>query len=724
MEHSLSKTLNIRIGLVVLSVTLFISALFFVFSVRLAESEFKENIALQTKHLSDAFTQQLWLFDLNTTLKLSDLALDAPGLRGLRLLDHNKQVIIDKGSFDDKSALLISKELRYGGQELVGFLEFSVVNTTWEKQKKFILLAGFCVLAATIITTFLFITFLLKRHLVQPLQNLQQDMESLAEGKFRQSSIRGQKAEIQNIINVFNGMASSLAQREKDQQKAEQESRESQERYISLFNDSKDSIFTTTKEGDFVDINPAMLKLLGYTRDEIFERKASDIYENSNDRGSLAKALEDEGSVDDYQIKLVTKNGKVKDCLLSASLWLSDSGEILGYQGIIRDITKQKQLERQVYQSQKMEAVGTLAGGVAHDFNNILGVMLGYAELALVDLPPGSSFASDLENILEAGNRAKDLVQQILAFSRQTTIERIPIQLQSPIKEALKMLRASIPTSIEIKEDIDSECGVVLADPTQIHQVLMNLCMNANHAMEKTGGILKVSLKSVRVDKDNRLADMDLKPGEYVELSVADTGTGIGPQVLDRIFEPYFTTKGVGRGTGMGLAIIHGIITDCGGVITVDSELGKGSSFHVYFPVVAQEEKPRHEEVVQVTYGNERVLFVDDEELLVKMGQDILQRLGYQVTVRQSSIEALATFQADPDAFDVVITDQTMPGINGIDLARRILQIRPEMPIILCTGYSNLIDEETAKALGIKEFTLKPVSINTTAGLLRKVLAG
>lgn len=722
MQHSLSKTLNIRIGLVILCVNIIISIIFLAFSVRLAENDFNKNIELQTKHLSDAFTQQLWFFDLNATQKLSVLALDAPDIMGLRILDHNKKVIINEGSFQGKSVVHITNELRYGGQTLVGFIEIAFVNIAWMKQRNVIFFTVLCMVGVTLVTTFLFITALLGRHLVQPLKDLQQDMVLLADGKFRQSNLRGQKKEIQNIIDVFNKMASALAQREKDQLKTEQKLRESQERYISLFSGSKDSIFTTTKEGVFVDINPAMLTLLGYTEKEIEKIIAPDIYESREERAALLKTLERQGSVDDYQVNLLTKDGRIRNCLLSASLWEGAAGELLGYQGIIRDITEQKRLEGQVYQAQKMEAIGTLAGGIAHDFNNILSIILGYTDLAREDAPSDSKFAGDLDKVLEAGKRAKNLVQQILAFSRQTEIERIPIQLQSLVKEALKMLRSSIPTTIEIRENIDSTCGVVLADPTQVNQILMNLCTNANHAMEESGGILTIALNSIHVDKGDRFLPLNSEPGEYVLLTVSDTGSGIGPDVLDKIFDPYFTTKEVGKGTGLGLAIIHGIIVDYGGAIIVESELGKGTTFHVYFPVVEQEELTLRKSAGKITMGNERILFVDDEELLIEMGQDMLERLGYRVTVRSNSLDALATFQNDPDAFDVIITDQTMPGMTGADLARRMLQIRSDIPIILCTGYSNLIDEQKAKSLGIKEFTLKPLTKGLISKLLRKVL--
>ncbi len=387
-----------------------------------------------------------------------------------------------------------------------------------------------------------------------------------------------------------------------------------------------------------------------------------------------------------------------------------------------QEIEEQKRIADQLRQAQKMEAIGTLAGGIAHDFNNLLGIILGYTELAKDDAPSGSPLEEDLEQVIEGAYRARDLVKQILAFSRQAEIQRIPMQMQSLVKEALKMLRSSLPTTIEIKDDVDSSCGVVLADPTHVHQILMNLCTNADHAMEETGGVLKVSLQTVHFDSESRHVVPQLEPGEYIELMVSDTGTGIGPDVIDKIFDPFFTTKEIDKGTGMGLSIIHGIISEYGGAITVESELGKGTTFHVYFPIVDQEEIPVEKEAEIIPMGRERILFIDDEELLAKMGKDMLERLGYHVTMRLNSLDALTAFQNNPEAFDLIITDQTMPSMTGTDLARRMLQIRPDIPIILCTGFSNLVDEESAKLMGIREFAMKPLTKGKIATLLRKVL--
>ncbi len=370
-------------------------------------------------------------------------------------------------------------------------------------------------------------------------------------------------------------------------------------------------------------------------------------------------------------------------------------------------------------------SVGTLAGGIAHDFNNILSVILGYSEMVKADVPKKSRLASDLDKVLEAGNRAKELVKQILNFSRQAQIDRIPVKIDSLVKEGLKLLRSSIPTTISIRSNIDPESGTILADPTQIHQILMNLCTNAFHAMEATGGTLSVSLKTTYIDAEKTNLSLQVNSGKYVELTVADTGVGIAPDVIDKIFDPYFTTKEIGKGTGLGLSIIHGIVKDFGGTITVESHLGRGSTFHVFFPVVKENiVLPETTRTEGLPKGNERILYIDDEELLAEMGKIMLERLGYHVTVRRSSLEALATFRNAPNDFDLVITDQTMPNMIGSDLARRMLQIRPDIPIILCTGYSNRINETEAKAIGIKEFAIKPLTIGKTSELIRKILNG
>jgi len=386
------------------------------------------------------------------------------------------------------------------------------------------------------------------------------------------------------------------------------------------------------------------------------------------------------------------------------------------------EIYERKQAEAQLRQVQKMEALGTLAGGIAHDFNNILSPILGYSEMLLLDTPEDSPFRKDLNNIYTSALRAQSLVKQILTFSRQESSELMLMKMQPNIKEALKLIRSTIPTTIEIKQDVHPDCGVIKADPTQIHQIVMNLATNAYHAMEETGGELKVSLKQVKLGEYDIIIP-DMTPGVYVCLTVADTGKGMDKNLTDKIFDPFFTTKEVGKGTGMGLSVVHGIVKGMGGSIHVYSEPGKGTQFHVYLPLA---EAVKEQQVTNVEApiqgGTEHILFVDDEELILQMETVLLERMGYQVTSRTSSIEALEAFRKNPHKFDMVITDMTMPNMSGDKLAVELTKIRPDIPVLLCTGFSETMSEEKALSLGIKGFLLKPIVIKSLDQKIREVL--
>jgi signal transduction histidine kinase len=418
-----------------------------------------------------------------------------------------------------------------------------------------------------------------------------------------------------------------------------------------------------------------------------------------------------------------TKEGIIIPVNISGSFYRDQEGHIAASVINLRDIREQKKLEAQLQQAQKMEAVGTLAGGIAHDFNNILSAIMGYAELALDSVERETQLYENLQEVFHAGNRAKDLVKQILTFSRQTEQERKPTQVKLIVDEALKLLRSSLPTTIEIHRDIQSN-GLVMADPTQIHQILMNLCTNADHAMREKGGTLEVNLENVELDTGFTADQPDMKPGAYLNLTVSDTGCGMPPQVRERIFDPFFTTKEVGEGTGMGLSVVHGIVGSYGGTITADSEPGQGSTFKVYLPIIERREKPQATKEDSIPTGSERILFVDDEPALANVGKLILESLGYNVETRTSSIEALELFKNQPDRFDLVITDMTMPNMTGEDLAQELMCTKPNIPIILCTGFSAKIDEQKASAMGIRAFVLKPIVRRGIATTVRKVLDG
>jgi nitrogen-specific signal transduction histidine kinase/ActR/RegA family two-component response regulator len=377
--------------------------------------------------------------------------------------------------------------------------------------------------------------------------------------------------------------------------------------------------------------------------------------------------------------------------------------------------------EAELRQAQKMEAIGALAGGIAHDFNNILTAVIGFTQLAEQDVDKDSLTHRNLQEVLKASARAKDLVKQILTFSRQAAQELQPVQVKLIVKETLKLIRASLPSTIEIIQDIKSD-AMVWSDPTQVHQIMMNLCTNAAYAMREKGGTLEVSLKDIEQGADFPPRHPGSKPGKYLLLQVSDTGHGISPSIMDRIFEPFFTTKERGEGTGMGLAAVHGIVKNLGGFVTVYSEVGKGSSFKVYMPTMSLGKKHESLEEPPLPKGKERILFVDDEPALVDLGKQFLERLGYLVTCRTSSTEALALFQAQPKDFDLLIADLTMPKMTGEELALEILNIRKDLPVILCTGFSTKIAEERAKEVGICAFVMKPLVVADLARAARECL--
>jgi len=385
--------------------------------------------------------------------------------------------------------------------------------------------------------------------------------------------------------------------------------------------------------------------------------------------------------------------------------------------------TERRQTETRLRQAQKLEAIGTLAGGIAHDFNNILSAILGYSELALDDANKGNPSPMFISRVLDAGNRAHELVQQILTFSRQTETEAKPIQVRPIIKEALKLLRASLPSTIEIRTRINSE-AIIKADPIQVHQVIMNLCTNAGHAMQHNGGILNVHLEEEHVPEALMHTTPHLQPGAYLKMVVSDTGHGIDPDVADKIFDPYFTTKSKDQGTGMGLAVVQGIVHAYGGAVGVESSPGEGAAFSIYFPILKQTRSAPVRMLDIGTTGNEHILLVDDEVTLTELGKELLQRMGYRVTACTDSVVALDRFQKQPYEFDLVITDMTMPHLTGDLLAERLIAVRPDIPIVICTGYSQKVTQEMIDRLGIRALVLKPIVRNELGMVIRQVLDG
>jgi len=469
---------------------------------------------------------------------------------------------------------------------------------------------------------------------------------------------------------------------------------------------------------------------MGYTVEEAAGMDISkEIYVQFEEREKFLAALEKKHYINNFQAQLKRKDGSIFWGSTNAHFYKDKDNKILGIEGVIRDITEIKQaekdkeiLELKLRQSQRMESIGTLAGGIAHDFNNILFPIVGHSEMLLLDVPEDSPFKDGLNQIYKGAMRASELVKQILTFSRQDSGDVKLMKMQPIIKEALKLIRSTIPATIEIRQTLQSDCGAIKADPIQIHQIVMNLATNAYHAMEETGGKLNIRLKRVGLEKPD-LFDPGLKPGAYACLSISDTGKGMDSELIAKIFDPFFTTKETGKGTGMGLSVVHGIVKNMHGAVRVYSEPDKGTEFHVYLPLA---ENVKKQQVIHTTTviqgGTEHILLVDDEKAIIEMEQNMLERLGYKVTSRSSSLEALEAFRAAPDKFDLVITDMQMPNMSGDKLSVELIKIRPDIPILLCTGFSETMPEEKAASLGINGFLLKPIVMKDFSQKIRDVL--
>jgi len=528
----------------------------------------------------------------------------------------------------------------------------------------------------------------------------------------------------------FRGIARDVTKH----RQSERALRESEAKYRQLVNHAPAGIYEVDfLEGKFVSVNDLICEYTGYTRQELLGMSALDILTDDSQKKfieRLDEIFKGQKVPSSVEFKIRAKSGREFWVLINSKIIYAADGKPKGATAVVHDLTEQKQaeeekknLEYQLQQAQKMEAIGTLAGGIAHDFNNILSVIIGYTELILMNGDVAGEVRQNLKEIFSASKHARDMVKQILAFSRQNKQERKPIQVAHIVKEAVKMLRASLPSTISIQQHIEKDTGVIEADPTQIHQVLMNLCTNAAHAINEKDGVLKIHLGNIELDQKAAADIPGLKTGSYLKLSVSDSGEGIRPEARQKIFNPYFTTKEKGKGTGLGLAVVQGIVKSNNGAVTVESEVGKGAAFHVYLPTIKRKLTAESEISTPLPMGCEHILLIDDEHPLVEIGRQMLERLGYSVAARTSSIEALELFKADPHRFDLVITDIVMPNLTGDKLAKKIIDIRNDIPVVLCTGYSEKFTHRNASDMGIQSFLMKPLVMRDLANTVRQALA-
>lgn len=565
----------------------------------------------------------------------------------------------------------------------------------------------------------------MNRTIVKSLSKLRSGVEIIAAGNLHHKLGFRRRDELGDLSRSFDDMTERLEaitvfKDELEQRVAERT--EALQRQADLLELAHSAILVIDGEARITFWNRAAEEMYGWTKAEAEGQPARTLLSTQYPVSyhQYASTLTREGRWEG-ELAHTTKDGRQIN-VLSRQALQNDARNSRTIMQINLDVTEARQMEQHLRQAQKQEALGTLAGGIAHDFNNILAAIIGFTELLDDQLQEESREKRYAHRILEASLRARDLTRQMLTFSRRTEGEKKPLRLSSIVKETAKLLRASIPSTVSIRVDVQSESGVILGTPVEIQQVVMNLGTNAAYAMREKGGVLDIELSDFSVPTSNG-NPYGIEPGLYMRVVVRDTGAGILPEVMDKIFDPFFTTKGQGEGTGLGLSVVMGIVKQCHGYITAESQPGEGSIFSVYFPKVEQE--PEMLPTIgqeTISSGNERILLVDDEEAIVEIGEEILAELGYEVTCRTSSRQALALFRLDPSRFDLVITDQTMPELTGMELAREMLVIRPDLPIILTTGFSHVVNAERAEANGIKGFVLKPLTKSEIGRTLRKVL--
>lgn len=640
---------------------------------------------------------------------------------------------------EHEPSLIVTREpITYKG-EMVGEIELGVTKRLYQRQNVQMLLRSILPMLFVIIGLMVASKIIFKRSLQTPLDHLLKRIGEISEGIYQEDSKNVQHYEIAKILEKFNYMAERIENREKklietnkkleteiiERKGAQHAWLESEKRYQQLVEQLPVGVFRSSTEydGKYIMVNTAFASMLGYkSKEELQAKEVKDNYLNPKMRKFFLKRIFAEGTLNGFEIEFRKQDGQQYLARVAARVVRDKIGNPKYIDGIVEDVTVLKNFERQVRQSQKMEAIGTLAGGIAHDFNNILATIFSFTEAAKIRYASGQNVEKYYDEILDAGLRARSLIKQMLAFSQQSEVERTHIFIGPIMKETIKFLRASLPAMIEIKSDFKVNDGAVLAAPTQIHQILMNLCTNSAHALKENGGILEIGLDEIEITVANLHEYSELPPGKYVKIDVTDNGTGIAPEVIDRIFEPFFTQKKRGEGTGMGLSVVHGIVNEMNGVVKVESQVGKGTSFHVLLPKVEGATKVKSSRNVAPGRGSGKVLLVDDEEGFISSGKEILEGLGYSVDTAKCGHDALELFENDPGGYDVVVTDLAMPKMTGFELAHKLKNTRQDIPVILCTGFSEGVDKKSKDLVGFSDIVMKPILAKELTDAIQRAL--
>ncbi len=689
-------------------------------------------------YLSDSLEVPLWNIDKDWIKSICDSFGKNETVALLRVSDGQGAYLFETYPTDHSHLIRRTSDIHYKGH-LIGRIEIGLTTRIYERSNNHFLVGSILTMIVVIIGMALSTRMILNRIINKPLSHLMARIDQISSGEYRPMPESLEHIEIYQILEKFNFMAGEVKRREyslretnrqlaseiSERQSAEDALRESEQRYRQLVEDLPVGLFRVSllEEGAFLMVNPAFVRMFGYqSKDQITVQSVQERYRYPEMRKHIMEMLHEEQSLQGLEVSFKKRDDSPLIGLVSAHVVGDSNGTPLYLDGIIEDITERKRLESQIRQRQKMEAIGALAGGIAHDFNNILASIFGFAEAAKLQYAKGGPIQAHLDEILSGGLRARSLIKQILAFSRQTEVAKGATDIVPILKETIRFLRASLPALIEIRLIVQVKEILVWADPTQIHQVLMNLCTNAAHAMKSHGGLLEVTLDEVLLDNEAHLSYGELVAGAYARLTVSDEGHGIKQEHIERIFEPFFTTKERGEGTGMGLAVIHGIVNDMHGAINVTSRPEIGSIFQVLLPRHHGEPPPSTAVLPMPAKGRGNILFVDDEKGFLTTGKEILEQIGYRVTTAVNGQEALAMFAADTDKFDLVITDLVMPKMTGLDLMQRLRKLQPGIKVILCTGFSDNILSINKGVVGITDIVMKPLLAGELTDAIERAL--
>jgi len=717
--RSISKDLTIGLILVVLVVSSFALLVAYYTSKQKAEAELQAKAEEYTAFIKDTLVLPLWNYDFETIQAVCRTYLQNDLITGIQVNDLRNQIDINMVKPDVQPTVVRTVDLIRHGVS-VGQVKISLTYGYLTRLNYQLFWSFALIILINLVILLVLTGIMLRMALKRPLTRLNEIVGFYAAGEYHPSMQDVTHIELQPLVGTLDQMGRKIERHLSTIRKAEK-------KYRSIFENALEGIYQSTPEGQILSANPAFARILGYDSAEQLKKQIVDIGEqhwlNPNERRNMVRELLDGAIVTAFETRMVRRDGQHIWVLINGRPVYDASGSLLYLEGMVQDITEKVHFENQIRQTQKIEAIGTLAGGIAHDFNNMLGAIIGCSELAMDGIPEDSKAAADMERVLDAGLRAKSLVRQILTFSRQSESEFKPLILRPFLKELVKFLQTTLPANVEVRLSHDPDNCTALADPTQLQQVLLNLCTNSAHALAPQGGVIDVSLSEQIVTAPEKGPTSDLAPGAYVNLTVRDNGPGIEREHLHRVFDPFFTTKKVGEGTGLGLSVVHGIVKSHGGAVTAESTPDQGTTMQVFLPSLEHPGfEPAPESTVIPPEGSEGIFLVEDEPVLADILRRILAGLGYQVTLFSNATEAWRYFESNLDRFDLVLLDHSMPAITGIELAARIHRLQPELPIILFTGISLDLLRQDAEKAGVRTLINKPLNRIELALAIRKVL--